>query len=100
MPRTTDDVVYTDQIADKIGYVAPPAHLEPQGRVGEDPAWSTLVDWFRGQEIAWTSAVEVYVSRRYDTPIQDVYASIDSWKKGELDRIDREDDPDAVISFN
>lgn len=100
MPRTSADVDYTDKIANEINYVAPPAHLEPEGRVGEDPAWSTLVDWFRGQEIAWASAIEVYLSRRHDTPIQAVYASIDGWKKHQLDRIDREGDPEAVISFN
>lgn len=100
MPRTLQDVAHTDKIADEIGYVAPPTHLEPQGRVGEDPAWSDLVNWFRGQEISWAPAIEVYVSRRYDTPIQDVYAAIDSWKKGQIARIDREEDPEAAISFN
>lgn len=100
MPRTLQDVSHTDKIADEINYIAPPSNLEPQGRVGEDPAWSELVDWFRGQEIAWASAIEVYVSRRWDTPIQSVYAAIDSWKKHQIDRIDREDDPDAVVSFN
>lgn len=100
MPRTPADVAYTDKIAADIGYIAPPAHLEPAGRVGEDEAWSDLVDWFRGQEIAWAPAIEVCISRRWDTPIPDVYAAIDSWKKHEIDRIDREDDPTAVVSFN
>jgi hypothetical protein len=100
MPRTATDVDYTDQIATNIGYVSPPVHLEPTGPVGEDPTWSDLVDWYRGQEIPWASAVEVYVSRRYDTPIQDVYAAIDSWKKSQIDRLDREEDPEAGISFN
>ncbi len=100
MARTAADIAFADSIATDIGYIAPPAHLEPTGRVGEDPAWTDLVDWFRGQEIAWAAAIEVYLSRRWDTPIQDVYAAIDSWKKHEINRIDRVDDPDAVISFN
>jgi hypothetical protein len=100
MRRTPAEVDYTDKIAADIGYVTPPAHLEPTGLVGEDPAWSELVDWFRGQKIAWAPAIEIYVSRRWDTPIQEVYAAIDGWKKSQIDRLDREDDPDAVISFN
>ena len=102
MPRNADEIAYTDQLADKLGYMAPPAHLEPTGRMLEDPAWSTLVDWFDGhiaKSHGWHDAILVYVSRRYDTPVRDVYSSTDDWAKGQFQRLDIRDDPDAEFSY-
>ena len=46
MPRTPDDIAYTDKVAAECGYVAPPAVLEPTKPIYEDPRWSQLADWF------------------------------------------------------
>lgn len=100
MARTAEEIAFTDELAAKIGYVAPPAHLEPTGNIYEDDTWTELVDWYRSQGIAWASAIEVFISRRRDVSIQNVYAGIDSWKKRTFERIEREDDPNAIIGFN
>lgn len=100
MPRTLDDIAYTDSLAARMRYDEPPAHLQPTGPMGEDDTWQDLVDWFDGRDIAWASAVEIYISRRWDQPIAEVYAMIDSWKKEQINRLDRASDPSAITNFN
>lgn len=100
MPRTADEIAFTDKLAADIGYIEPPIQLAPRGNIYEDNSWADLVDWFREQDIDWAKAIEVFISRRRDVSIQQVYVGIDSWKKRMFARIEREEDPDAVVSFN
>jgi hypothetical protein len=102
MPRTITDIAYTDRRATEIGYVAPPSDIEPTGKIFEDLKWTALVDWFDGhiaQAHGWHDAVLVYVSRRYDTPIADAYAATDNWAKGQFQRLEIREDPDAAYSY-
>lgn len=102
MPRTAAQIAYTDHLAADIGYLAPPLEFEPTDNIHEDPAWTTLVDWFDAhiaKSHGWHDAVLVYISRRYDTPIQSVYANTDDWAKSQFRRLDVRDDPDAAHSY-
>ncbi len=102
MPRTIDDIAYTDRRATEIGYLQPPAEIEPAGRMHEDPKWTGLVDWFDAhiaQAHGWHDGILVYISRRYDTPIADAYAAIDDWAKGQFQRLEIREDPDAAYSY-
>ena len=99
MPRTPDDIAYTDKVAAECGYVAPPAVLEPTKPIYEDPRWSQLADWFAEHTASFDNAILVYISRRWDTPIQQAYMIADSWMKGQHQRRDIESDPEARNSY-
>jgi hypothetical protein len=102
MPRTSYDIAYTDRCATEIGYLAPPAEIEPAGRIFEDRKWVTLVDWFDARisrAHGWHDAVLVYISRRYDTPIADAYGATDNWAKSQFQRLETRNDPDAAYGY-
>ena len=96
MPRTADEIAHTDEIATDIGYVDPPAHLAPTGKIYEDRTWEALVDWFDDHTKSFGSAVLVYISRRWDTPTSDAYVLTDNWMKAQHRRKDIESDPEGV----
>ncbi|MEO9228149.1 MAG: hypothetical protein ABI216_04215 [Devosia sp.] len=99
MPRTADDVAFCDELAAKAFYQPPPPALEPSGPVGTS-TWRELSDWFEVHTQGWHDCLLVYISRRWDTPIAVAYAETDAWMKGEFQRRDLRDDPDAVVSYN
>lgn len=90
MPRSAADVAATDDLAARCRYVAPPINLEPTGPAGGDPAWDMLAGWFEDHVSSWHDAILVYVSRRWDTPIAQVYANLDSWFASRMKRLDQE----------
>lgn len=74
MPRSPDDIRYTDQVAAFIGYEDPPPALGPKGRRTGNAAWQVLANWFADHMIDWQSAIRIYISRSRDIPMQQVYA--------------------------
>lgn len=100
MPRAPADIAHTDETAAAFGYKAPPPDLEPQGQIGIDRAWDQLARWFKDQGMPWDTAVLVYISRRFDTPIGTAYLETDNWAKRMNAAFALEVDPDANVSFN
>ncbi len=80
-----------DRYADSCGYVMPPEDVVPAGRIGEDPAWEQLFDWFEAHTWDAVDAVKVYVARRYDRDIRQVAVDLDGWIKDRLEDGDRRD---------
>lgn len=102
MPRTPEEIAYTDAQADRIGYIAPPPEIEPVDKIFVDARWTGLVDWFDANiptRHGWYSAIQVYISRRYNTSIQEVYANVDDWAGGQFRRLDVRDAPEAEHSY-
>lgn len=97
--RTLEQIAETDREAEDCRYVAPPAHLEPKGRMFEDPTWKDLTDFFERHTHHWPRALRVYVSRRFDEPYGEVYANVVGFVDSELRRKDIRDDPDAHNSY-
>lgn len=79
--RAAAEIASVDTKAERIGYVEPPADLVPTGNIGEDDTWSRLAEWYHRQGINFDSAIQVYISRRFDEPPNQVYAMTDSWAK-------------------
>jgi hypothetical protein len=100
MPRTPAEKVEVGLRAEEIGYVAPPAELEPEGVIGEDPRWVELLDFWHSEDVDWGAALLVYVSDRYDVTMSEAYAGTDGFAKAMIARFDRIEDPDCVVSFN
>lgn len=100
MPRTLEQKIATGLEAENIGYVAPPADLEPQGVLGDDGRWIELVDFWISEDVQWGAALLVYIADRFDVSLERAYADTDSFAKAMAARLDRADDPDAVVSFN
>lgn len=100
MPRTLEQKIQTGLEAENIGYVAPPAEMEPTGVLGDDEKWVALVDFWIAEDVDWGAAMLVYISDRFDGSIEQAYVDTDSFAKSMAARLDRLDDPDAVVSFN
>ncbi|GHA10137.1 hypothetical protein GCM10007989_00300 [Devosia pacifica] len=100
MPRTHAETMAIATLAEEIGYEHPPAHLEPTGMMYRDPTWNDLVDFFREHTDSWSDAICVYCATRWNESIDDVNMRTDSWFASTLRRLDLEDDPDAIVSFN
>lgn len=100
MPRTLEQKIQTGMEASRINYVAPPAEMEPTGVLGEDSRWVELVDFWIAEDVDWGAALLVYIADRFDVSIEQAYADTDSFAKSITARLDRIDDPDAIVSFN
>lgn len=96
---TDDDIKYIDERAAECRYKAPPVELEPTGFIGEDPLWEKLSDWFETHTHDWSAAIMVYIARRWQQSMQEVYCKTDSWRKYEFRRKDIRDDPEAADSY-
>lgn len=94
MPRTQAEIEKTEANAIECGYEEPPEHLHPKGLLDQDDAWSDLVDYWRGRNIDWGSALLVYISRRFDVSIGEAYMSTDNFVKHEALRIDKLENPE------
>ncbi|MAN76008.1 MAG: hypothetical protein CML24_02110 [Rhizobiales bacterium] len=100
MPRTLEEKIATGLEAEKIAYIAPPPELEPTGVLGGDPKWLDLVDFWLAEDVDWGAALLIYISDRFDVSLEQAYADTDSFTKSMIARLDRLEDPDAVVSFN
>ncbi len=98
MPRTHSETMAIAELAQRIGYEHPP--IEPTGLMHEDPAWNELVDFFRETTDCWQDAVRVYVATRWDQSLEQVSIAAESWFVSVAKRLEVEDDPDAIVSFN
>ncbi|WP_417584361.1 hypothetical protein [Pelagibacterium sp.] len=100
MPRTHAETMQIAALAESIGYAHPAAELEPAGRMYEDAAWNDLVDWFRENTDSWSDAVRVYCATRFGQSIEEVSIAAEGWIVSTAKRLEREDEPDAVVWFN
>ncbi len=96
---TDKDIKYIADRAAECRYKSPPADLEPTGMMGEDPTWQELSDWFEVHTHDWTTSMKVYIARRWQQPISEVYMNIDGWMKSEIRRKDIRDDEEAANSY-
>ena len=98
---TIEDIAYTNAVAARCGYREPPPELIPTGPMGEDPKWFDLAIWFRSNLPPdpgvrttgdWDSAILVFISRKWATPIGEAYARTDSWMKSTHRFFDQDQD--------
>jgi hypothetical protein len=93
-----------DRAADLAVYRKPPAEVEPNRPMGEDPTWHALWRWFEDNTGDPHGSMLVYIARRWNEDIPTVYANTDSWMKSKLRQIEREtadpDDHNAGCNYN